>query len=137
MSEKSLSRFKDRVRDLTRRVYRVSPAILMKGLKEYVGGWAGYYARFAGCEASLRSLDGWMRRRIRQWFWVQWKTTGNRRSHLLQGGASLAGASQACYIRSPWRASNHHAVHVCLSNQRIERAGLLPLVKHLQRRAPS
>jgi RNA-directed DNA polymerase len=128
---------KRRVRELTKRLLRIPAKLLLENLNRYLRGWAGYYARFPGCGTAFKDLDGWIRRRIRQWFWVQWKTTDKRRSELLKGGASVELALQACHIRAPWRVSTHRALGTCISNARIRRAGLVPLFDHYQRFAPS
>ncbi|MGV3616426.1 MAG: group II intron maturase-specific domain-containing protein [Fimbriimonas sp.] len=130
-----MARFKRRVRDLTFRRLRVPAGVFLAALKTYVDGWAGYYARYGSSASSLAALDGWIRRRVRQWFWVRWKTSDNRRLQLLRGGAFPRDAAQACHIAGPWRASNHRALNVCSSNARLRKAGLVPLCEHLGRRA--
>lgn len=137
VSAKSVVRFKRTVRELTRRHLRIPARDLIERLNRFLRGWSGYYARFHGCGSVLKSLDGWIRRRIRQWFWAQWKTADRRKVNLLKGGASVRQANIACHIGSPWRASTHRALSVCLSNARIQRAGLVSLYQQLQRFAPS
>jgi len=113
----------------------VESRVLLGDLDAYLRGWAGYYARFAGCRAQISDLDGWVRRRLRQWLWVGWKTSGNRRRHLLLGGVPRHHAEAACRIRSPWKASNNGSMKACVTNARIKRAGLVPLLDHWQRLA--
>ena len=137
ISDKTLKRFRGRVRAITSRVRRVPRGALVHELDRYMAGWAGHYARFAGSETQLKSLDGWVRRRLRQWLWVEWKTAANRRKHLLRGGAKPSDVAQAIHIRSAWRVSTHPALNVCVNNARITRSGLRPLLSFWQRFALS
>lgn len=133
ISDKSIARFKDEIRARTSRVRRIPGHALLADLNRYMGGWAGYYARFAGCRNQLFPLDSWIRRRIRQWLWVQWKTTANRRRNLIRGGVSPANAARATGTQSVWRASAIRSVSFCLSNARIHAGGYIPLMTYWQR----
>lgn len=135
ISAKATSRFKTEIRRLTSRVRSVSSEVMLGELDVYLRGWAGYYARFEGCRNQLSDLDGWIRRRLRQWLWVRWKTSGNRRRHMLRAGVPQRHAILASSIRSPWKASGNPSMNACVTNARIERAGLVPLLKHWKRLA--
>ena len=137
ISPRALERFKDRVRACTSRVRRVPSALLLGELDTYLRGWAGYYARFAGCRSQLEKLDRWIRLRIRQWLWVSWKTPQNRLRQLLRGGAFEHKARLAVGTISAWKAAHGQAMSICVTNERIERAGLRPLLGHWQRFATS
>jgi len=74
IADKAVARFKDRVRDLTRRHRGVSLERMIADLNPLLRGWAGYFGFSQWRE--LGSLDGWTRRRLRCVVWVQWKTRG-------------------------------------------------------------
>src|SRR5438067_241765 len=74
IADKAVTRFKDRVRELTRRHRGVSLDKMITDLNPFVRGWAGYFGFSQWRE--LPSLDGWIRRRLRCLVWVQWKTRG-------------------------------------------------------------
>ena len=76
IADKAVARFKDRVRDLTRRHRGVSLERMIADLNPLLRGWAGYFG-FSQLH-ELSSLDGWTRRRLRCVVWVQWKTRGRR-----------------------------------------------------------
>src|SRR5947209_16771764 len=76
IADKAVTRFKDRVRELTRRHRGVSLEGMIADLNPFVRGWAGYFGFSQWHE--LPSLDGWIRRRLRCVAWVQWKTRGQR-----------------------------------------------------------
>jgi group II intron reverse transcriptase/maturase len=133
ISSKALKRFKDEVRSLTSRVRCIAGRVLIAELNRYMRGWAGYYARFASCESQLAQLDKWIRIRIRQWLWKQWKTPANRLRNLRRGGVWKAKAETAIWTRSAWKAAQGQAVSYCVNNQRIREAGLTPLHDHWHR----
>ena len=60
IADKALSRFKDRVRGLTRRHRGVSLERMIADLNPLLRGWAGYFGFSQWRE--LASLDGWARR---------------------------------------------------------------------------
>jgi group II intron maturase len=72
--DKAVTRFKDRVRELTGRRRGASLEKMIADLNPFVRGWAGYFGFSKWHE--LPSLDGWIRRRLRCVVWVQWKTRG-------------------------------------------------------------
>jgi RNA-directed DNA polymerase len=133
ISVQSLKRMKSKVRDLTCRVRRIPSKLMLGQLNAYLAGWANYFAKAQGVQAQLTALDKWIRRRIRQWLWVEWKTSRKRRSKLLQGGVPAKEAALTSHVRSPWKASNTRAMSTCVTNQRIKWGGLIPLVEHWRR----
>ena len=66
IADKSLKRFKDKVRELTKRNRGVSLTKVIKELNETVRGWVNYF-RLANCWLPWKSLDGWIRRRLRSY----------------------------------------------------------------------
>ena len=109
-------RYKDRVRELTRRTRGISIERMIGELRTYMIGWRGY---FGFCEAPqiLRDLDMWTRRRLRCVIWKQWKRGRTRFNELIQrgGGKGLA-AKTAGSAHGPWRLSNSRALDVALPN---------------------
>jgi hypothetical protein len=137
ISDKALKSFKEEIRSKTSRVRRIPEEALFAELNRYMQGWAGYYARFWSCETQLTQLDPWIRIRVRQWFWVQWKTPANRFRNLRKGGVWKAKAEKAIWTRSAWKAAQGQAVSNCLNNQRLQEAGLMSLKDYWRRFATS
>lgn len=135
ISDKSIARFKDEIRRRTSRRWRISGSAFLHQLDRYVASWANYYVVFEGCKRQLEELDAWIRRRIRQWLWVQWKTTRNRRLNLIRGGVWKSKAILATGTRSYWKAASGQAMSYCVNNQRIRAGGFIPLLDHWRRLA--
>ena len=128
-AEKSaVARFKDRVRDLTRRNRGVGLGRMIADLNPLLRGWAGYFGFSQWRE--LASLDGWTRRRLRCVAWAQWKTRGRRYHELRRLKVPEKSASAAVFSpKGPWRLSSSSALHRAFTNARFKRLGLLSMEK--------
>jgi RNA-directed DNA polymerase len=128
IADKAVTRFKDRVRELTRRHRGVSLEKMITDLNPFVRGWAGYFGFSQWRE--LPSLDGWIRRRLRCVVWVQWKTRGQRYRELRRLNVPERSASAAIFSpKGPWRLSSSEALHRAFTKARFRRLGLLSMEK--------
>jgi len=128
IAEKAITRFKDRVRGLTRRHRGVSVERMIADLNPLLRGWAGYFGFSEWRE--LASLDGWTRRRLRCVVWVQWKTRRRRYHELRRLKVSERTASAAIFSpKGPWRLSSASAMHRAFTNARFKALGLLSMAK--------
>src|SRR5476651_2720562 len=87
IAPKSLDRFKQRIRDITRRAEGVSIKATMEELARYMLGWRGYFG-FCETPEVLIALTRWVRLRLRAALWRQWKTPRRRRAALIANGVS-------------------------------------------------
>jgi hypothetical protein len=78
---------KQKVKALTRRSQGRSWEEIRDSLRRAVTGWVNYYA-LADAKQHMTQLDEWLRRRMRQLAWKQWKTPRNRRRNLKARGVS-------------------------------------------------
>lgn len=122
VSEKSIKRFKGRIRELTRRT-KLNMRQIVKKIAEYVIGWIGYYG-YCETQSTLRDLEAWIRRRLRGLKWKQWKQ-GNIYRRLRREGI---GVGQAWNIASgrhgQWRASRSIAMSKIFPNDFFREMGL-------------
>ena len=126
IADKAVTRFKDRVRVLTRRHRGVSLDRMIADLNPLLRGWAGYFG-FSQLH-ELASLDGWIRRRLRCVIWVQWKTRGRRYKELRRLKVSEKVASAAIFSpKGPWRLSSAGALHRAFTNKRFNGLGLFSM----------
>lgn len=124
IAPQALARFKSRVRELTRRTRGASLARIVDELSRYLVGWRGY---FGICETPsvLRSLDQWVRRRLRAIAWKQWKRGRIRFAELRRRGVGKDLAAQtAGSPHGPWRLSNSPALTIAIPNASLETLGL-------------
>lgn len=129
IADKSLCRFRARVRELTRRRRGVNAKRMVSDLTQYLRGWIGY---FGFCETpwELRDLDGWIRRRLRAVAWRHWKRGPTRYRHLRRLGVPR---DQAIYtvwrFHSAWRASRTQVLNAALPATLWDQLGLLRLYR--------
>jgi RNA-directed DNA polymerase len=124
IAPQSLTRFRSRVRELTRRTRGKSLAQIVKGLSVYLIGWRGYFG-FCETPSVLRDLDQWTRRRLRAIAWKQWKRGSTRFAELRRRGVGRDLAAQSAGSpHGPWRLSNSPALAIALPNAFFASLGL-------------
>lgn len=74
---KSVTKMKNRLRELTTRGNKWSNAEREKKLREYTTGWINYF-RYADMKTLMAQTDEWLRHRIRAVYWKQWKKVRTR-----------------------------------------------------------
>ncbi len=127
-SAKSLDAFKMRIRQLTGRSWGVSMEVRLGKLAQYTRGWMGYYA-ISRTFKEVRSMDHWIRRRIRCCYWKQWKTLRNRVRNLMALGVDRRSAIITGVTKlGHWKMSKTPGVNQALSKRYLEEQGLLSLV---------
>jgi RNA-directed DNA polymerase len=129
IAPKSLERFKQRIRDVTRRAKGVSIKTTMEELATYMRGWRGYFG-FCETPEVLIALTRWVRLRLRAALWRQWKTPRRRRAALIANGVSeWAARKTAGSGRGPWYLARSRAISTGLSNAYFKSLGLLSLLQ--------
>ncbi|MGH7012628.1 MAG: group II intron maturase-specific domain-containing protein [Stellaceae bacterium] len=127
IAPQALARFKSRILELTRRTRGASLAQIAEQLSRYLIGWRGYFG-FCETPSVLRSLDQWIRRRLRAIAWKQWKRGRTRFAELRRRGLSKdLAAKTAGSPHGPWRLSNSPALAIALSNAALSALGLASL----------
>ena len=124
VAPKALSRFRQRVRELTRRTRGISVETMVKQLATYLRGWRGYFG-FCQTPSVLRNLDSWIHRRFRCFQWKQWKRGRRRFAELrrMDVGKDLA-AQTAGSSHGPWRISRSPALSYAMPGAFWEQLGL-------------
>ncbi|RQR48082.1 transposase [Burkholderia sp. Bp9125] len=124
VAPKALARFKEKVRELTRRTRGTSVEQVVGMLKRYLTGWRGYFG-FCETPRVLQKLDEWLRRRLRCFIWKQWKRGRTRFQELVARGVrqDLA-ASTAGSPHGVWHLSASPALSIALPNRYFRSLGL-------------
>jgi RNA-directed DNA polymerase len=124
IAPKAVLRFKERVRELTRRTRGVSTERMAEELARYLRGWLGYFGK---CQTPsvLENLEKWFRRRLRSAIWKQWKRGSVRFAELRKRdvGKDLA-AQTAGSAHGPWRLADSPALHIALPNAYFDSLGI-------------
>lgn len=124
IAPKAVARFKERIREMTRRTRGVSIERMAEQVTRYLRGWLGYFGR---CETPsvLEDLESWLRRRLRSVIWKQWKRGKVRFAELQQRkvGKDLA-AQTAGSAHGPWRLAKSPALSIALPNVYFDSLGI-------------
>jgi RNA-directed DNA polymerase len=122
---KSIKRFKDRLRERTKRNCGRSVKQVINETMKYINGWWNYYGI---CESTnrLKGIAEWIRRRLRSLTWVHWKNRRTRVRELMKRGISKKYAvPTGCSRRGPWRMSKVKWVVIALPNRIFHSLGLI------------
>jgi len=122
ISSKSIKGFKNRVREITRRVRGRRIEVIVKELRRFLLGWQAYFD-FTEVRYILRGLDSWVKRRLRCYLWKQWGRRGYR--ELLKRGVSRDLAwNTAKSAHGPWRLSRSPGLAFALPAKYFASLGL-------------
>src|SRR5450432_3480777 len=129
IAPQAIARFKSRVQELTQRTRGASLGQIVKELSVYLVGWRGYFG-FCETPSVLRTLDEWLRRRLRAIAWKQWKHGRARFAELRRRGVGRDLAAQtAGSPHGPWRLSNSPALSLSLPNAYFRLLGLTSIAE--------
>ncbi|NOU63242.1 transcription elongation factor GreAB [Paenibacillus sp. LMG 31461] len=95
IASQTLSRFKEKVRELTNRTRSMSMENRIMQLNRYLIGWIGYF-KLASAKNHCGKFDQWIRRRLRMCLWKQWKRVRTRIREL----RALGVPEWACFVMS-------------------------------------
>jgi hypothetical protein len=104
-------RAKDRLRRLSSRRWGVSMERRIRELNRFTVGWTAYFA-LADTPRPLSDLDQWLRRRLRQVRWKEWKRYQTRRRNLRALGIPGRSAREWAGSRKGyWRIAGSWVLH--------------------------
>jgi RNA-directed DNA polymerase len=120
---KPIERFKMKVKEITSRSNGKNMDWRKEKLNYLITGW-GRYFQLADMKSIARTLDQWIRRRIRMCYWKQWKNISTKYAELLKLGIKCHKAWEFANTRKGyWRTSNSHILSSSLTNQYLEERG--------------
>lgn len=137
LSERSKTRLRDKVRELTPRNWGQSLARCIGGLNVYIKGWVGAFCICTdGVERLLHGVDAHIRRRLRAIKLKQWKRKRTMARRLIALGVKPGTAWRYMYRdrSSIWALSHCAAVHRGLRNAYFAERGLVSLKQEWQTR---
>jgi len=121
---KAHARFKRRVREITRRNRGHRAQDVIDELRRYVVGWLNYFGP-SDTYSQVVELAEWVRRRVRLYYWKQWKQPRTRRRHLLALGIPREEVHMATRSRKGyWRMSANSIVQRALTNRWLQEQGV-------------
>ena len=125
--QKKRDKFQAKVREiLDRRAPGGIDAVKLK-LERYLVGWFMYYGN-AVPPKWIGQVDQWIRRRIRQIHWKQWKTPQNRYRQIVNRWRKAPSIDEFAYsVNSYWRMARTPVIHKALGNITLWAEGWMTL----------
>jgi len=125
--EKSVARFKGKVREILSRSNGKSTRQRLESIKQCLTGWINYFG-LANMKGLANTLDEWIRRRLRMCIWKQWRKIKTRHNNLVKLGIEDGQAWQFANTRKGyWRISNSQILKLSLTNEHLAKLGLISL----------
>ena len=125
--EKSIKRFKEKIRFITNRNRGISMDLRILKLNDSIRGWINYFG-IANAKRKLLELDQWIRRRLRACIWKQWKRVKTKSRNLIKLGVPKYKAYEYANTRKGyWRISNSPILETTLNNKYFKSIGLMSL----------
>jgi group II intron reverse transcriptase/maturase len=131
-STQTKKRVKMALKQITKRNRGRSLDVLLGEIRLKMRGWLQYYG-IGQMKAFIQHLDEWLRSRIRQYIWKSWKKIKTRIKKLRKLGLSETQAHIVANTRKGyWRTAHSKTLCYTLTNEKLERLGLINLSKTLQ-----
>ncbi len=125
---KSVTKMKDKIRELTDRNNGMSNAKREEKYQQFVRGWVNYF-KLADMKKLLRETDEWARRRIRAVYWKQWKKVKTKYRMLKALGLEHWKAKElACSRKGCWRMAQ--VLNQIFSNKIITKLGYTSMLDY-------
>lgn len=131
-AKESQLRVKQALKQLTKRNRGVSITKIFEEIRQKMRGWLQYYS-IGKMTAFIQRLDQWLRARIRQYIWKQWKKFQTKVTNLKKLGMSYHDAYKFASTRKGyWRTAHSKTLTYSLKNRKLEQLGLINMSKTLQ-----
>ncbi|WP_317624106.1 group II intron maturase-specific domain-containing protein, partial [Salipaludibacillus neizhouensis] len=123
-------------RQLTKRNRPGSIRQIIKEINEVTTGWINYYG-ISYMKNYIRTIDQWIRRRIRQIIWKRWKKVKTKYKSLIKLKVPKQKAWEWANTRKGyWRIACSFILHQAITNKILEGIGLKNL-NHIFEKAHS
>jgi len=126
---KPVTKFKEKVKQILSRSNGWSTEQRIKSLNSVIVGWVKYFG-LADMKKLAKTLDEWIRRRLRMCIWKQWPKTKTRHDNLVKLGIDNTKAWEFANTRKGyWRISNSPILSRTLTNEYLTKLGFVSLTK--------
>jgi group II intron reverse transcriptase/maturase len=135
VSNKARRRFKDKVRELTRRNNPLSMYQVIEELNVYLRGWVSYF-RIQEFRMLFRDLDGWIRSRLRSMQLKKWKNPRKFQRMMIRAGFKPQQAHRVWVKMNKWQSVERREVRFVMGLKWFRKQGLIFLHDFTQRQQP-
>ena len=135
VSNKARRRFKDKVRELTRRNNPLSMYQAMEELNVYLRGWISYF-RIQEFRMLFRDLDGWIRSRLRSMQLKKWKNPRKFQRMMIRAGFKPQQAHRVWVKMNKWQSVERREVRFVMDLKWFRKQELIFLHDFTQKQQP-
>ena len=132
VSNKARVKFKNKVRELTRRNNPLSMYQIIEQLNEYMRGWVSYFG-IQEFRMLFRDLDGWIRSRLRSMQLKKWKKPRKFQRMMIRAGFKPQAAHRVWVRMNKWQSVMRKEVRFVMSLKWFRRQRLIFLHDFTQR----
>ena len=130
--DKSVAKFKARMKELTRRSWGVDNAYKVMKLNQLIRGWINYF-KIGSMKVLCERLDENIRFRLRMCIWKHWKTPKNRAKNLIKLGVSRKYAWTTAYYGAHIAyVCQRGAMNIAVTKKRLGRFGLISMLDYYE-----
>ena len=130
VESKKWKTLKNDLKEITRKTLPMSFDQRIQKLKDRQEGWINY-ARYASISGKLKTLDGWLRNRLRYCIWTDWKKPERRRKNLIRLGVNHDDAySWSRSRKGGWAVAQSPILGTTITLERLHRRGYESLLSH-------
>lgn len=127
VSDKAWTKFKQKLKEITRKTKPIKLSERISKIKEVQRGWLNYF-RGANIIGKLRELDGWLRNRLRYCIWHDWKKPERKRKNLIRLGVDQSDAYAWSRSRmGGWAIAQSPILKTTITIQRLKQRGYISL----------
>ena len=121
---------KAKLKRLTRKTIPASLDERMREIKLLIRGWINYF-KLASIQQKLKSLDEWLRNRLRYCIWHDWKKPERKRKNLIRLGIEQGQAYAWSRTRmGGWRVAQSPILGTTITIKRLEKRGYISLMEY-------
>lgn len=126
VSGKARTKFKDKVRELTRRNNPLSMYQVIENINIYMKGWVAYF-RIQEFKYVFRDLDAWIRSRLRSVQLKKWKNTRKIQRIAMKAGIRPQEARRTWVRMNKWQSTMRPVVRFVMNHKWFSKLGLVSL----------
>ena len=124
VSGKARTKFKDKVRNLTKRNNPLSMYQLIQELNEYLRGWVNYF-KVQEFKIVFRDFDIWIRKRLRSTQLKKWKKPNKFQRMMIRAGYKPEDAHKTWVKMNRWQSVNREEVKYVMTLDWFRMQGLV------------
>ena len=124
VAPKAVERMKAKVRELWDARQSLTSEQLRDRWRRYIRGWWNYF-ELADWRREVEDLTGWIRRHMRECFWLRWHSARGRLNALKRLGVRGRALGQAYSGRGAWPMARHPTLQQALKNATLARHGFI------------